>query len=75
MQEEEKKGKLTSYKFAKEYNIGIKTLVEYLGKKGFEITESPNEKISNEMYDVLLKEYAPEKLLKEKAIQNKQIQN
>ena len=32
-------------KVAKEFNVGIQTLVEYLAKKGYEVEQSPNTKI------------------------------
>ena len=44
-------------KIAKECNVGINTIVEFLHKKGFEIESNPNTKVSEEMYDLLKKEY------------------
>ncbi|SFE14772.1 translation initiation factor IF-2 [Thermophagus xiamenensis] len=44
-------------KIAKECNVGISTIVEFLHKKGFEIESNPNTKVSEEMYDLLKKEY------------------
>lgn len=44
-------------KIAKECNVGINTIVEFLHKKGFEIESNPNTKVSEEMYDLLKQEY------------------
>lgn len=44
-------------KTAREFNVGISTIVEFLHKKGFEIDQSPNAKISSEAYQLLVKEY------------------
>lgn len=46
---------------AKEFNIGKSTLVEFLTKKGFSITDSPAFKLSEEMYNALQAEYAQDK--------------
>ena len=45
----------TLVKIAKQLNVGIQTIVEYLGKHGFEVEGKPNAKISDEMYSELLK--------------------
>ncbi|MBP7821376.1 MAG: translation initiation factor IF-2 [Saprospiraceae bacterium] len=42
-------------KVAKEFNIGKDSIVEYLAAKGFEIENKPNAKVTEEMYNVLLK--------------------
>ncbi len=44
-------------KLAKEFNVGISTIVEYLKKKGVELGSDPNVKISPEVYDILAKEF------------------
>jgi translation initiation factor IF-2 len=54
-------------KAAKEFNIGITTVVEYLLKKGHKIDNNPNTKISDTMYALLLKEFQSEKNVKEVA--------
>jgi translation initiation factor IF-2 len=56
-------------KTAKELNIGLSTAVEFLGKKGFKVDARPNTKLTEEMYDVLLKEYQGDKIVKEEAKQ------
>ena len=45
-------------KAAREFNVGISTIVEFLHKKGFDIDSNPNTKISEELYDILVNEYS-----------------
>ncbi|MGQ1890381.1 translation initiation factor IF-2 [Thermophagus sp. OGC60D27] len=62
-------------KIAKECNVGINTIVEFLHKKGFEIESNPNTKVSEEMYDLLKKEYRSDltvKIESEKLVERKQ---
>jgi len=54
-------------KAAREFNIGIKTVVDFLAKKGFPMDMDPNAKLSPEMYNLLMKEFASEKHVKEEA--------
>ncbi|MEI7492046.1 MAG: translation initiation factor IF-2 [Bacteroidota bacterium] len=54
-------------KAAREFNIGISTVVEYLSKKGFTVDRDPNGKLNEEMYTLLKKEFATEKQVKEEA--------
>lgn len=54
-------------KAAREFNVSIGTIVDYLTKKGHEISSNPNTKLSPEMYELLLKEYSREKTVKEEA--------
>ncbi|MFZ4562567.1 MAG: translation initiation factor IF-2 [Bacteroidales bacterium] len=54
-------------KAAREFNIGIKTVVDFLIKRGFPIEMDPNAKLSTEMYSLLMKEFASEKHVKEEA--------
>lgn len=63
-------GKSTNLlKTAKELNIGLSTAVEFLAKKGFKVEARPNTKLTQEMYDVLLKEFQGDKIVKEEAKQ------
>ena len=52
-------------KVAKELNVGIHTIVEYLAKKGKKIDPSPNTKIDSDVYDLLSKAFLSEKKQKE----------
>jgi translation initiation factor IF-2 len=54
-------------KAAKEFNVGISTIVEYLSSKGIEIESKPNTKIDAEAYAVLMDEFHDSKELKEKS--------
>ncbi len=55
-------------KVALEFNIGISTIVEFLGKKGISLENNPNSKLSESAYDLLCKEFQQEKKLKEAAL-------
>ncbi|OIQ37102.1 MAG: translation initiation factor IF-2 [Crocinitomix sp. MedPE-SWsnd] len=52
-------------KVAKEFNISITTIVEFLESKGFEIDSKPNTKIEGEILAVLDEEFADDKEAKE----------
>ena len=55
-------------KAIKECNVGLQTAVEFLQKKGFtDVEEDLNAKISEEQYEVLLKEFKPDSVLKNQA--------
>ncbi|HOO98164.1 MAG TPA: translation initiation factor IF-2 [Bacteroidales bacterium] len=45
-------------KAAREFNVGISTMVEFLHKKGFNIDPNPNTKLPHEAYLLLVKEYS-----------------
>ena len=45
-------------KAAREFNVGITTIVEFLHKKGFDLDPNPNTKLPNEAYYMLVKEYS-----------------
>ena len=42
---------------AKEFKVGLSTITEYLEKKGVQIENSPNSVISQEVYEILEKEF------------------
>lgn len=54
-------------KVAKELNVGISTIGEFLSSKGYDIEAKPNTKITPEVYEVLLQQYMPDKAAKEKS--------
>ena len=57
-------------KVTKECNVGLQTVVEVLQKKGFEgIEANPNTKITEEQYEILLKEFNRDKGLRTEAAQ------
>ena len=45
-------------KAAREFNVGISTIVEFLHKKGFDIDSNPNTKVAPELYNLLVQEYS-----------------
>ena len=65
MSEETKSIRLS--KAAKEFNIGVSTAVEFLRKKGHQIDDNPNTKISEDLYDLLAKNFQSERAVKENA--------
>lgn len=54
-------------KVAKELNVGLGTLVDFLNSHGHKIENNPNAKIDEAQYALLLKEYQSEKITKEKS--------
>ena len=54
-------------KVAKELNVGIQTIVAFLGEKGIGIENNPNSKITDQAYEALLLKFQPDKLDKEKS--------
>ena len=54
-------------KAAKEFNVGMGTILDFLAKKGFQVDSSPNTKLTAEMYALLVKEYQGEKEVKNEA--------
>ncbi len=51
-------------KVTRNLNVGLSTVVEFLQKKGFPTEENPNTKISDEEYELLIKEFNTDKNLK-----------
>ncbi|MGL5960237.1 MAG: translation initiation factor IF-2 [Bacteroidales bacterium] len=67
-------------KVAREFNLGVHTIVEFLKNKGTTVEASPNSKITEEMYAMLAKEFGNEQTIKDKEVaksvlQKKQIAN
>jgi translation initiation factor IF-2 len=54
-------------KAARELNVGISTIVEFLGKKGHEIDSNPNTKVDPQLYDLLLEEYSLDQNVKKES--------
>ena len=53
-------------KVAREMNVGISTIVEFLDSRGIEISTNPNTKIEPAIYEQLLGEFQKSKSVKEK---------
>ena len=45
-------------KVAREFNVGISTIIEFLHKKGYAIDSNPNTKVVPEIYEILVNEYS-----------------
>ncbi len=45
------------YKVAKEFNISVHSIVNYLGEKGYNIPIDPNYKLTDDQYKMLTKEF------------------
>jgi len=54
-------------KIAREFNVGISTIVEFLHKKGITIESNPNTKVDPAVYSMLLKEYSTDIRVKEES--------
>ena len=61
---EESNNTIRLSKAAKEFNVGMTTITEFLTKKGFQVDSSPNTKLTADMYALLVKEYQGEKEVK-----------
>ena len=56
-------------KAAKEFNVSMSTITEFLAKKGYKIELAPNTKLNGELYSLIAKEYQGEKEVKKNADQ------
>ncbi len=60
-------------KAAKEFNVGISTIVEFLEGKGIKLDANPNAKIDDETYHILEQEYSKDKKTKERSEEKSKI--
>ena len=56
-------------KVAREFNLGLDTIVEFLASEGIEVERKPNTKLEPEQYALVRANFADEKAAKEKAKQ------
>ena len=54
-------------KVARDFNVGISTIVDFLHKKGFDIDTNPNNKITDDAFHLLEKEYKGDVSLKKES--------
>ncbi len=54
-------------KVAREINVGIDTITQHLKKKGFEVENKPTTKLTQEMYELLIKDFKGDINLKQRA--------
>ena len=71
MSEETKTLRLS--KIAKEFNLSLATIVDFLSSKGHKVENNPNTKIGDVEYAILSKEFAGEKIIKQQAQQAGQV--
>ncbi|NLL27982.1 MAG: translation initiation factor IF-2, partial [Bacteroidales bacterium] len=55
-------------KVAKEINVGVQTVLEFLNKNGFPIDNNPNAKIDEDAYNALLEEFHLDKTEKQESM-------
>jgi len=54
-------------KVAQEFNVSTEKIVDLLNKKNYNVENNPNAKLDENMYEILVKEYAGERIVKENA--------
>lgn len=54
-------------KIAREFNVGISTILDFLEKKGVGVESNPNTKVSPEIYELLVQEFSKEKQVKKES--------
>ncbi|NND94832.1 MAG: translation initiation factor IF-2 [Flavobacteriales bacterium] len=54
-------------KAAREVNLGIQHVAEFLSEKGFEVDAKPNTKLTSEMYEMLLDEFQADRQMKKES--------
>lgn len=54
-------------KLARDFNVGISTLVDFLSKKGHKVESNPNTKVDANLYEMLIKEFGAEMNLKKES--------
>ncbi|NNK81161.1 MAG: translation initiation factor IF-2, partial [Flavobacteriales bacterium] len=54
-------------KAAREVNLGIQHVAEFLSEKGFEVEAKPNTKLTSEMYEMLLDEFQADRQMKKES--------
>ncbi len=52
---------------ATDFNLSTSTVVEFLNSRGIEVVDSPNTRIDEAAYDLLVKEFAPDRELKSRS--------
>ncbi|MDE7451951.1 MAG: hypothetical protein K2M52_01310, partial [Paramuribaculum sp.] len=56
-------------KAAIDLNVAVPTIIEFLRKKGITVDDSPNARIDEDVYEILVNEYKPDRALKSKSEQ------
>ena len=63
----EKPNNIRLSKAAKEFNVGVSTLVDFLNTKGYKLDNNPNNRLTDEQYDLLATKFQSEKAVREQA--------
>ncbi len=61
-------------KVAKELNVGVSTIVEFLNKKGGSLSNDPNQRIDGKQYDLLVKEFSSDIMAKKQSEKQAEIE-
>lgn len=56
-------------KVAKDLNVGLPNIIEFLSSKGITIDDNPNARIDDDVYEILVVQFKPDKDLKNKSEQ------
>lgn len=64
MEQENNNKEIRLNKVAKELNVGVSTIVDFLQKKGQSVENNPNHRISMKQYEMLVKEFSSDIILK-----------
>ncbi|MBN2518957.1 MAG: translation initiation factor IF-2 [Bacteroidales bacterium] len=54
-------------KVAREFNVGISTIIDFLKKKGHPVENNPNTKVSDELYEILVQEFSNDLTVKKES--------
>ena len=54
-------------KIAKDFNVALPTLIDFLHKKGITIEDNPNARIDDSVLDIIVKEYQTDRAQKTKS--------
>lgn len=54
-------------KIAREFNVGVSTIVEFLHSKGIKVSSDPNAKLTDEDYSLVAKEYSTDSQVKKES--------
>lgn len=54
-------------KIAREFNVGLSTIVEFLHSKGIKISSDPNAKLTDEDYALVAKEFSSDSQVKKES--------
>lgn len=62
------------YRVAKEFSVGVATIVDFLTKKGYTIDNNPNARITAKQYELLRREYTSDQMAKKQSEKETEIE-